>query len=64
MDPESDSSNPSPDFAAEALGQQYNSVFAVPRPAWRVDNFQEHFREVDGDSLADIQFSQEDIQQA
>ena len=64
MDPKSASPNPSPDFAAEALRQQYNSVFAVPRPAWRVENFEEHFREVEGDILADIQFSQEDIQQA
>ena len=65
LDSETGSPNPSPDFAAEALRQQYNSVFAVPRPAWKVDSFKEHFREVEGDDiLSDIQFSQEDIEQA
>ena len=37
LDPASGGPNPSPDFAAETLRQQYNSVFAVPRPGWTVD---------------------------
>ena len=57
--------NQSPDFAAEVLSEQYKSVFAVPRPAWLVQNVKEHFSEVDDpDILADIKFGQKDIEQA
>ena len=35
--------NTSPDFKAEALHRQYDSVFAQPREAWKVNDFQEHF---------------------
>ena len=52
--------DPSPDFAAEALHQQYNSVFAEPRPAWAVSDFPAHFEAgSDDDALLDITF--EDI---
>ena len=65
LDPETGRPNPSPDFAAECLRNQYNSVFAVPRPEWKVDNFTEHFKEVVGDNiLSDIEFTQADMQQA
>ena len=65
LDPLSGNPNPSPDFAAEALRQQYNSVFATPRPDWLVHNYEEHFRCEDGDgSLSDFEFSQADIEKA
>ena len=65
MDPASGGPNPSPDFAAETLRQQYNSVFAVPMPGWTVDKPNEHFGLVDGaDILSDVKFSPKDIQEA
>ena len=57
--------NPSPDFAAEALRQQYNSVFAEPRPAWAVADFPAHFEAGSAeDALLDIIFGTEDIEKA
>ena len=58
--------NSSPGFAAEALRQQYNSVFAQPRPAWVVGDFQEHFKATDEneDTLSDLQFGPDDIEKA
>ena len=60
--------NPSPDFAAEALRQQYNSVFAQPRSAWTVNDFLNHFKSDDenvvGESLTDIEFGPKDIERA
>ena len=65
LDPTTGHPNPSPDFAAKALSEQYTSVFASPRPAWTVNNFPEHFRGSGGDDeLSDIHFSQDDIKQA
>ena len=66
IDPASGAPNPSPDFAAEELRKQYDSVFAPPRPAWSVSNVREHFQaEDDGDgSLCDFSFSHEDIERA
>ena len=59
--------NPSPDFSAEALRQQYNSVFATPRPAWTVTNFPDHFKADNSDdntTLQDICFGPDDIEKA
>ena len=58
--------NPSPAFAAEALRQQYNSVFAHPRPAWKVDDFTDHFKvtEEATNILSDINFGPADIEKA
>ena len=60
--------NPSPDFAAEALRQLYDSVFAAPRPDCTVNNFPEHFKVADDDDsndlLLDNSFSLEDIENA
>ena len=65
LDPASGNPNPSPDFAAEALRRQYDSVFALPRSAWSVSNFKEHFKEVGGDDeLSNFNFSQKDIEEA
>ena len=64
---DNDVPNPSPDFAAEALRQQYNSVFAAPRPAWTVSDFPDHFKPDDsdhGESLLDISFGPADIEKA
>jgi hypothetical protein len=65
LDPALGTPNPSPDFAAEELRKQYDSVFATPRPAWSVLNFKEHFKEKEGEeSLNNINFSPEDIEKA
>ena len=65
LDPSTGLPNPSPDFAAESLRTQYNSVFSAPRPAWSVTNTSDHFRVVEGeDSLNDFSFSPEDIEKA
>ena len=65
LDPDTSTPNPSPDFAAEALRRQYDSVFSLPRPAWSVGDRQGHFRVEDEDgSFHDIQFSPTDIEKA
>jgi hypothetical protein len=65
LDPATGTPNPSPDFAAEALQRQYDSVFAVPRSAWSVSDYKEHFREVeDEDTLSNFTFTVEDIEHA
>ena len=64
LDPALGTPSPSPDFAADALRKQYDSVFAVPRPAWSVSNFKEHFRETEEECLNNINFSPEDIEKA
>ena len=65
LDPATGTPNPSPDFAAEALQRQYDSVFAVPRSAWSVSDYKEHFREDgDEDTLSNFTFSVEDIEHA
>ena len=57
--------NPSSDFAAEALRQQYDSVFAKPRPEWSITDIQDHFRVTEGDdSINDIKFGPSDIEKA
>ena len=63
--PISNKPNSSPDFAAEALRRQYDSVFATPRPAWTVPNASKHFQVEDDDrSLNDFKFCPEDIEKA
>ena len=66
MDPATGSPNSSPDYCCQALQQQYESVFASPRPQWKVENLEEHFKEDDQtiDSLADITFTKSDIEKA
>ena len=65
LDPDTNTPNPSPDFAAEALRRQYHSVFSLPRPAWSVRDRPGHFMVEDGDgSFNDIQFSPADIEKA
>ena len=67
MDPSTNTPNPSPDFAAEALRSQYDSVFAAPRPDWTVTDREGHFRLGDDDDqmiLSDLQFSTADIEMA
>ena len=60
MDPATGTPN-----AAEALQRQYDSVFAVPRSAWSVSDYKEHFREVEEeDNLSNFTFSVEDIEHA
>ena len=66
MDPASGSPNSSPDYCCQALQQQYESVFAAPRPQWKVDSLEEHFKECDvvTDTLSDITFTKSDIEEA
>ena len=65
IDPATGAPNPSPDFAADALRKQYDSVFATPRPAWCVSDFGDHFRHEEGDdSLSNIDFGPDDIEKA
>ena len=66
MDPTTGSPNSSPDYCCQALQQQYESVFAAPRPEWKVDSLEDHFKEDETvtDILSDIQFSQSDIEKA
>ena len=58
--------NSSPDYCCKALQQQYESVFAPPRPQWKVNNLEEHFKLDDtvNDALSDVVFSREDIEKA
>ena len=65
LDPKTGAPNSSPDFAAESLKTQYDSVFSAPRPAWSVPSASDHFKSVEGDgSLSDFVFSPEDIEKA
>ena len=63
LDPTSNKPNSSPDYCCKALKDQYDSVFAKPRPARQVNDFAEHFK-VDESSLTDVGFSREDIEAA
>ena len=66
LDPTTGSPNSSPDYCCQALQEQYNSVFAAPRPEWKVDSLQDHFKvedEVNG-GLCDIAFTKSDIEKA
>ena len=66
MDPVSGMPNGSPDYCSKALQQQYESVFATPRPQWKVDSLEEHFRleGTETNALSDISFSREDVEKA
>ena len=68
LDPTSNKPNSSPDYCCKALKDQYDSVFAKPRPAWQVNDFAEHFKvdesSNDNGSLTDVGFSREDIEAA
>ena len=69
VDPATASPNSSPDYCCQALKDQYDSVFAAPRPQWKVDSLQDHFK-VDSqatdssDILQDIVFTVQDIEKA
>ena len=66
LDPATGKPNPSPDFAAGELSQQYSSVFVQPRQAWTVHDVKNFF--FDGTdqekSLSDIKFTELDIEKA
>ena len=65
IDPSTGKPNPSPEFAATALSQQYSSVFVQPRDQWKVKDTTEFFNTLpDGPSLSDFNFSEEDIEKA
>ena len=66
MDPATGSPNSSPDYCCQALQQQYDSVFAAPRPQWVVGSLQDHFKVDDQASggLSDISFTKSDIEKA
>ena len=71
IDPSTGKSNPSPDFSAECLRKQYESVFSKPRSEWSVPNPETFFcapppqpGESANENLDNISFSTEDIEQA
>ena len=68
LDPSSNTPNSSPDFSSAVLKEQYDSVFAQPRPEWQVRDMADHFRVVDSDedhgALTDIVFTTADIESA
>ena len=66
MDPATGTPNSSPDYCCQALQQQYDSVFAVPKPQWVVGSLEDHFKEDDlaSGGLSDISFTISDIQRA
>ena len=65
VDPETGKPNPSPDFAAEILRKQYDSVFNPPRPAWVVQDTATHFTTTGSTTaLEDIVFTTLDIERA
>ena len=65
VDPTSGNPNPSPDFAAQLLSDQYKSVFVKPRPEWKVDNAEAFFASAgEVSELVDIDFSEADIENA
>ena len=65
IDPATGKPNPSPEFAATALSQQYSSVFVQPRDQWKVKDPKKFFETVpDGPSLTDFTFSERDIEKA
>ena len=57
-----------PDYSAKILSDQYSSVFNQPRPEWDIENISEFFRIENGsrasDMLSDLDFTEDDIEQA
>ena len=67
LDPVSNQPNSSPDYCCKALQEQYESVFANPRPEWQVKDFTEHFKvedDLDQEILTDVRFTKKDIESA
>ena len=67
LDPATGKSNPSPDFAAECLRSQYNSVFSSPRKEWTVTDPAEFFSSKspdDPEAMENIVFGPKDIEEA
>ena len=71
IDPSTGKSNPSPDFSAECLRKQYESVFSKPRSEWSVPDPETFFcaplpqpGEFANDNLDNISFTKKDIEQA
>ena len=67
LDPSTGQSNPSPEFAAECLRKQYESVFSPPRKEWTVSDPDQFFSSNlpdDTGVLEDLQFSPKDMEKA
>ena len=65
IDPDTGKPNPSPEFAATALSQQYSSVFVQPRDQWKVKDPNKFFEALpEGPSLTDFAFTEKDIEKA
>ena len=65
IDPLSGKPNPSPEFAASKLSEQYSSVFVQPRDEWKVKDPKGFFGPIgEGPALEDINFSEKNIQEA
>ena len=56
--------NPSPDFAANELSNQYSSVFVNPREEWKVPDVKTFFTDNSDGFLSNIDFTEEDIMKA
>ena len=66
LDPSTGQPNPSPDFAASELSNQYKSVFVQPREAWIIDYVKDFFTgaATPEPSLSELVFSEDDIVKA
>ena len=65
LDPVSGKPNSNPEYAAEVLRQQYNSVFRPPRLQWAVPNPEMFFQEEENmPHLADFKFDNVDMEMA
>ena len=60
LDPSTNNPNSSPEYCCKALKEQYDSVFAQPRPERKVKDFSEHFKvdeNADDEKLTDVSFT-------
>ena len=68
MDEETGDIDLDPAYTVECLSQQYSSVFSQPRPEWSIPSISEFFRVNSGGPtgplLTDIEFTEEDIENA
>ena len=65
IDPSTGTAVNSPEFCCKVLKDQYDSVFSAPRPAWKIEDLNEHFQTEDSpNTLSDFWFNEKDIEKA